>query len=219
MPMYAKETMEKFRSVSTASVADAVELVTGKSGYMDYSIKNRINEQKIVGPAVTVLEVPTTEKVGPLHAQEAIDTSPEGSIIVIGLSDHSPNVAVWGGLMTAGAVVNNIAGAVLDAGVRDVTEIRRDFGFPVFARSVSPGTTVGRYKTEALNVPVECGGVTVNPGDLIVGDLDGVVVVPKEHVEAVLETALEIEQREAEQARLIRQAKSLREGIAKYNRI
>lgn len=219
MPMYAKETMEKFRSVSTASVADAVELVTGKSGYMDHSIKNRINEQKIVGPAVTVLEVPTTEKVGPLHAQEAIDTSPEGSIIVIGLSDHSPNVAVWGGLMTAGAVVNNIAGAVLDAGVRDVTEIRRDFGFPVFARSVSPGTTVGRYKTEALNVPVECGGVTVNPGDLIVGDLDGVVVVPKEHVEAVLETALEIEQREAEQARLIRQAKSLREGIAKYNRI
>lgn len=138
---------------------------------------------------------------------------------MIGLSDHSPNVAVWGGLMTAGAVVNNIAGAVLDAGVRDVTEIRRDFGFPVFARSVSPGTTVGRYKTEALNVPVECGGVTVNPGDLIVGDLDGVVVVPKEHVEAVLETALEIEQREAEQARLIRQAKSLREGIAKYNRI
>lgn len=219
MPMYAKETMEKFRSVSTASVADAVELVTGKSGYMDHSIKNRINEQKIVGPAVTVLEVPTTEKVGPLHAQEAIDTSPEGSIIVIGLSDHSPNVAVWGGLMTAGAVVNNIAGAVLDAGVRDVTEIRRDFGFPVFARSVSPGTTVGRYKTEALNVPVECGGVTVNPGDLIVGDLDGVVVVPKEHVEAVLETALEIEQREAEQARLIRQVKSLREGIAKYNRI
>lgn len=219
MPMYAKETMEKFRSVSTASVADAVELVTGKSGYMDHSIKNRINEQKIVGPAVTVLEVPTTEKVGPLHAQEAIDTSPEGSIIVIGLSDHSPNVAVWGGLMTAGAVVNNIAGAVLDAGVRDVIEIRRDFGFPVFARSVSPGTTVGRYKTEALNVPVECGGVTVNPGDLIVGDLDGVVVVPKEHVEAVLETALEIEQREAEQARLIRQAKSLREGIAKYNRI
>lgn len=216
---YSKETMEKFRGVSTASVADAVELVTGKRGYMEHSIKNRINEQKIVGPAVTVKEVPTEEKVGPVHAQEAIDTSPEGSIIVIGLSDHSPDVAVWGGLMTAGAVVNNLAGAVLDAGVRDVTEIRRDFGFPVYARSVSPGTTVGRYKTEALNVPVECGGVVVNPGDLIVADLDGVVVVPKEHVGTVLEKALEIEEREAEQARIIREVKSLREGIAKYGRI
>lgn len=217
--MYTKEVMEKFRGVSTASVADALELVTGKAGYMDHTIKNRINGQKIVGPAVTVKEVPTAEAVGPVHAQEAIDTSPPGSIIVIGISDHTPNVAVWGGLMTAGAVVNCLAGAVLDGAVRDVAEIQRDFGFPVFARSIAPGTTVGRYKTEALNVPVECGGVVVNPGDLIVGDTDGVVVVPEEVVVPVLEKALEIEQREAEQARLIREVRSLRQGIAKYNRI
>lgn len=217
--MYSKDTMERFRFISTASVADAVDQVAGRTGYMDYEIKARINDRKVLGPAVTVKEVRTQEALPPTHALEAIDTSPEGSVIVIGIEGSDRNVAVWGGLMTAGAVVNNLAGAVLDAGVRDLGEIRRDFGFQVFARSISPGTTVGRYKTEAINVPVMCGGVQVHPGDLIVGDADGVVVVPREHVEAVLEKATEIEQREAEQAKLIKQAKSLREGIARYNRI
>ncbi|HYF80413.1 MAG TPA: RraA family protein, partial [Symbiobacteriaceae bacterium] len=139
--MYSKETMEQFRLVTTASVADAVDQVAGKRGYMEHSIKNRINDQKIVGPAVTVKEVPAAPgdaPVGPLHALEAIDTSPEGSIMVIGVTDHTTEVAVWGGLMTAGAVSNHLAGAILDAGVRDVTEIKRDFGFPVYARSISP---------------------------------------------------------------------------------
>lgn len=210
---------DKLRFVSTASVADAVDQVSGKRGYMDFEIKPRVNDRKIVGPAVTVKEVRTAEKVPPTHALEAIDTSREGSVIVIGIEGSDRDVAVWGGLMTAGAVANKLAGAVLDAGVRDLAEIRRDFGFPVYARSVSPGTTVGRYRTEALNVPVLCGGILVNPGDIIVADADGVVVVPKQDLEAVLEKAFEIEQREAEQATLIKEAKSVREGIARYNRI
>lgn len=217
--MYSKEVIEKFHTVMSASVADAVDQVVGKTGYMSFEIKQRINEKKIVGPAVTVNEIPTEEKVPPVHALEAVDESPEGSIVVIGVEGSDRNVAVWGGLMTAGATVNNLAGAVLDAGVRDVTEIRRDFGFPIYARSVSPGTTVGRYKTVAINVPVECGGITVNPGDLIVADLDGVVVVPQKYVDQVLSTALDIEEREAEQTKLILEVESLRKGLEKYNRI
>jgi regulator of RNase E activity RraA len=116
-------------------------------------------------------------------------------------------------------VARTLAGARLDAGLRDVTEIKRDFGFPVFSRTISPGTTVGRYKTEALNVPVQCGGILVRPGDLIVADADGVVVVPVDHVEEVLAKSLEIECREAEQTKYIREVRSLREGIARYNRI
>jgi regulator of RNase E activity RraA len=186
---------------------------------MDYPIKPRINDKKVVGPAVTVKEVKTTESVPPSHALEAIDEAPEGSVVVIGIEGSDPDVAVWGGLMTAGAVARNLAGAILDAGLRDVTEIKRDFGFPVFSRTVSPGTTVGRYKTEALNVPVRCGGILVHPGDLIVADADGVVVVPADDVEKVLAQALEIERREAEQTKYIREVRSLREGIARYNRI
>jgi len=216
--MYSKAIIDGFMKVSTASVSDAVDKTAGRRGFMDHEIKPRINDKKVIGPAVTILEGPTAESLPPQHALDAIDESPAGSVIVIAINGET-NVAVWGGLMTAGAEVNGHAGAILDGGVRDVTEIRRDSGFQVFARSVSPATTVGRFKTLASNVPVVCGGVTVNPGDLIVADLDGVVVVPKEHVDAVLKMATEIEVREAEQARLIRETKSLREGLAKYGRI
>jgi len=217
--MDKKTLYEDFRKIATASVADAVEQITGERGYMNHQIKPRINDQKIVGPAVTVKEVPAEESVPPTHALEAIDESPEGSIIVIGLEGSDPDVAVWGGLMTAGAVVNKLSGAILDAGVRDVTEIKRDFSFQVFSRSVSPGTTVGRYKTEAMNVPIKCGDITVNPGDLIVADADGVVVVSKKSIKEILSLSEEIEKREAEQTKYIRETKSLIKGIEKYDRI
>lgn len=216
--MYSKEIIDGFMGVATASVADAVDKIAGKRGYMDEAIKPRINEKKIVGPAVTVKEVPTDEFLPPTLALDAIDESPAGSVIVIDI-DGEANVAVWGGLMAAGGKANNLAGAILDGGVRDVTEIRRDYGFQIFARSISPGTTLGRFKTVSSNEPVVCGGITVNPGDLIVADLDGVLVVPQRHVEAVLAMAKEIDQREAEQAKLIIQTGSLREGLAKYGRI
>ncbi len=215
---YPDDVIRKFHTVSTASVADAVELVAGRRGYLHHAIKPRINDKKVVGPAVTVAEGPTDEKHPPTHALDLIDASPAGSVMVIGTGGEH-DLAVWGGLMTAGAVVNGFAGAILDGGVRDVTEIRRDYDFPVYARSVSPGTTVGRFRTLAANVPVEIGGVTVNPGDLVVADIDGVVAVPRDHVEAVLAMSLDIEQKELEQARYIRETGSLKAGLAKYQRI
>ncbi|MDR5733993.1 RraA family protein [Caballeronia sp. LZ025] len=216
--MELAELIKGFENVATASVADAVDQIAGVRGYMDESIKPRINDKKIVGPAVTILEAPTHEKVPPQHALDAIDESPAGSVIVIGIYGET-NVAVWGGLMTAGAVANEHVGAILDGGVRDLTEIRRDYDFPIYSRSVSPGTTVGRFTTLAANVPVDCGGVKVHPGDIIVADIDGVIVVPREHADAVLKLSQEIDERELEQARLIIGEKSLRKGLAKYGRI
>jgi regulator of RNase E activity RraA len=216
--MELSELVSGFSQVATASVADAVDKIAGRRGYMDQAVKGRINDKKVVGPAVTVLEGPTSEFEPPQLALDAIDESHSGSVIVIGTGGEA-ELAVWGGLMTAGAVANSHAGAVLDGGVRDITEIRRDYDFPVYARSVSPGTTLGRFKTLASNVPVVCGGVEVRPGDIIVADVDGVVVVPREHAETVLKMAQEIDVRELEQARLIIQEKSLRKGLAKYGRI
>jgi len=128
-------------------------------------------------------------------------------------------VAVWGGLMTAGAVANGHVGAVLDGGVRDLTEIRRDYDFPVYARDVSPGTTLGRYRTVASQVPVRVGDVVVHPGDIVVGDVDGVVIVPHAKAREVLAMSQEIDSRELEQAKLIMAEGSLRKGLAKYGRI
>ncbi len=216
--MYSKELIERYRKVATASVADAVDKVAGKRGFMDFSIKPRINDKGIVGPAVTVLEGPAAETLPPTHALDAIDEADEGSVIVISISGE-PNVAVWGGLMTAGAVANKHEGAVLDGGVRDLVEIKRDYDFPVYARSVSPGTTLSRFRTIESNIPVEVGDIMVHPGDLIKADIDGVVVVPQEHAEAIVTMAEEIDARELEQARLIIESGSLRDGLAKYGRI
>jgi regulator of RNase E activity RraA len=214
-----KDLIEAFQTVAVASVADAVDKVCGKRGYMHSSIKPRINEKRVVGPAATVLEAATDEFLPPQHALDLIDEAPAGSVIVISIMGGESEVAVWGGLMTAGAYANGHAGAILDGGVRDIPEIRRDYDFPVFSRSVSPGTTLGRYKTVAAQVPVEVGGVIVHPGDLIVADIDGVVVVPKDKAAEVLAMAKEIDERELEQAKLIVAEKSLRKGLAKYGRI
>ncbi|PSL21153.1 RraA family protein [Shimia abyssi] len=216
--MNTQEIVAAFRDVATASVADAVDKIAGKTGFLPESMKPRINEKKIVGPAVTILEGPSDEFLPPQHALDAIDESEAGSIIVIS-TNGTTDVALWGGLMTAGAVANKHEGAVLDGGVRDLVEIKRDYDFPVYSRCVNPGTTLGRIKTLASNVEVAMGEVIVHPGDIIVADVDGVVAVPRDHAEAVLEMAREIDEREAEQARLIIESGSLREGLAKYGRI
>ncbi len=216
--MDLKDIVKGFRDVATASVADAVDKLAGKRGYMDHPIKPRINDKRVVGPAVTVLEGPTREFVPPQHALDLIDSAEAGSVMVIGINGEA-DVAIWGGLMTAGAYARGFAGAILDGGVRDITEIRRDYDFPVFSRSASPGTTLGRFKTLGANIPVKCGGIEVNPGDIIVADIDGVVVVPRARAEEVLKMSQEIDKRELEQAKLIVQARSLKEGLAKYGRI
>jgi len=213
-----KMLIESFRRVAIASVADAVEKICGSRGYLGPAIAPRTSERKIAGPAVTVLEEPAEDAGPPTHALELIDAADPGSVMVIATGGHA-DVAVWGGLMTAGAVANGLEAAILDACVRDVTEIKRDFGFSVFARGSCPGTTVGRVRTVASQVPVTLDGVTVNPGDIVVGDTDGVVIVPQAKATEVLAMAQEIDEREMEQAKLIIDSGSLIQGIAKYGRI
>jgi len=82
-----------FRKVATASVADAVDKLAGKRGYMDHSIKPRINDRRIAGPAVTVLEGPTTESVPPQHALDLIDATNANSVMVIGINGET-NIAI-----------------------------------------------------------------------------------------------------------------------------
>jgi 4-hydroxy-4-methyl-2-oxoglutarate aldolase len=214
--MNDEQLVAALREVAVASISDALTQL-GVGGTMSYEIKP-VHGRPLVGPAVTVQEEPAEGAGPPTHALEAIDAAPAGSVICIGVGE-ARDVAVWGGLMTAGAHTRQLAGAVLDGGVRDVEEIERDFGFPVFARSISPRTTVGSYRTVAANVPVRCGGVEVQPGDLLCGDRDGVAVVPRSHAEAVLERAREIETREAEMTEMIKRYGTIGRAVEEYERI
>jgi regulator of RNase E activity RraA len=210
-----------FKKSYPASVSDAVELVTGKNGTMRHDMK-LVNGAPIVGRAVTSLVKPATpEQATPAlstkHSVEMIDNAEPGEVGVI-VMEGTLDIAAMGNLMATAAKVRGMAGMVLDGAIRDVWDIRR-MGLTVYARSVSPRTAVGHYATVARNIPVECAGVTVRPGDIIVADEDGVVVVPKERAEEVLKKAQEIDDRERGMFPFIKQHKSLQKAIEAFNRI
>ena len=151
------------------------------------------------------------------HSVEIIDDAKPGEVGVI-VMEGTLDIAAMGNLMATAAVERGMAGMVLDGAIRDLWDVRR-MGLTVYARSKSPRTAVGHYATVAKNVAVECAGVTVRQGDIIVADEDGVVVVPQERAAEILKEAQAIDDRERGMYPFIREFKSLQKAIAKFNRI
>lgn len=210
-----------FKQTYPASVSDAVELVTGQNGTMRYDMK-LVTGKAMVGRAVTSLARPalpdaSTPALATKHAVEMIDAAKPGDVGVI-VMEGSLDIAAMGNLMGTGATARGMAGMVLDGAIRDIWDIRR-MGLTVYARSATPRTAVGHYATVARNVPVECAGVIVRPGDIIVADEDGVVVVPQDRAEDVLKKAREIDDRERGMFPFIREHKSIQKAIEIFNRI
>lgn len=210
-----------FRKTPVASVSDAVEAVVGKRGFMSHDMRPR-TAGAIVGRAATALVKPAppeqaTPQLSARHSVAMIDEAKPGEVGVIVIKDGL-DVAALGGLMGTTAKVRGLAGMILDAGVRDVGELRA-LGLPVYSRSVVPSSTVGHFASVAKQVPVECAGVTVNPGDIIVADEDGVAVVPQGRAAEVLKKAQEIDARESKMIPFIKQYKSLTKVIQVFNRI
>lgn len=210
-----------FWKTTESSAADAMDQVVGRRGFMTHEMRPRI-PGKIVGRAVTALLKQTTpDKATPTlsakHSVEMIDNAKPGEVAVIVL-ENGLDVAGLGGLMGTTAKARGLAGVVIDGGVRDLEELRR-LKLPVYSRSVVPSTTVGRWASVGNNIPVQCGGVTVRPGDLIIAGEDGVTVVPKEREAEVLKRALEIDERESRMIPHILKEKSLSKVIQMFNRI
>ena len=112
----------------------------------------------------------------------AIDSILPGEVVVVSTGESRRN-APWGELLSTAAIARGARGAVVDGLVRDVRRIQ-ELGFPLFAAGMKPVDSKGRGRVVACNVPVRCGGVLVTPGDLVFGDLDGIVTIPAAMVEA-----------------------------------
>lgn len=210
-----------FEKTTVASVADAVDQVVGRRGFLSHDMRPRV-EGKIVGRAVTALVRPAppdkaTPALAVKHSVEMIDNAKPGEVGVIVMEDGL-DVAAIGGLMGTAAKARGMAGLILDGGVRDLAELR-ELKLPVYSRSVSPATAVGRFATVSKNEPVKCAGVVIHPGDIIVAGEDGVVAVPKDKAEAVLKRAQEIDAGETKMVPLIKQYKSLQKVVEMFNRI
>lgn len=210
-----------FKKTPAASVADAIDQVVSARGFMSHDMRPVI-PGRMVGRAVTALVRPApperaTPALAAKHSVEMIDNAKPGEVGVI-VMENGLDVAAIGGLMGTAAKARDMAGMVLDGGVRDVAELRA-LDLVVYARSIVPSTSVGRFASVAKQIPVPCAGVTVKPGDIIVADEDGVVCVPQEKAAEVLKRAQEIDERETKMVPLIKQHKSLQKVIEMFNRI
>ncbi|NLY80410.1 MAG: RraA family protein [Lysinibacillus sp.] len=198
--------VERFLAIPTTAISDA----TGGHTNLDAKIKPLLDSYKIAGRAVTV-RLPDGENGAVL---EAISIAQKGDILVIDAKGNT-NRAVAGDFVASLAKGVGIQGFVVNGVIRDIAAIR-ELGFPVF----SLGTTVAagnKHGGGAVNVPIAIGGVSVKPGDFIIGDIDGVVVVPQGEEEEIIKKAEEkmAKDEAREKEALANGEESIREYLAK----
>jgi 4-hydroxy-4-methyl-2-oxoglutarate aldolase len=195
-----KEDISMIHELSRFSTATIHEAL-GKSGNLPSGIKPIARGMKVCGPAYTVQTIARDNKI--IHSAYA--NAKSGDVLVVHCSDYY-EAGYWGDLMSLGAKTKGIAGLVIDACVRDADDIEA-MNFPVFSRGLCiRGTT--SLEGGALNKAIVIGGVTINPGDIVAGDRDGVVIVPKELLAATIEKAKAREIREESIREQLRQGKT-----------
>ena len=210
--------IESFRHVEVASVSDAAEQILGKKLYMTHRMRP-IFPSKFAGFALTVhLKKEENEDAAALNGMlTAIDEGPRNSVYVMQV-DEGADIAGMGGLMGTAMSARNFSGAVIDGGVRDVAYLGK-IGFPVFATGIVPSTSVHHYRFAGANVPIQCDGVAVRPGDIVVADADGVAVVPREAAEKILALAQQLDFKEHSMYPIIEKARSIMEGVKQLGRL
>jgi regulator of RNase E activity RraA len=213
------ELIQQFRRVEVASVSDAIEQIMGKRMYMTHRMQP-ILTAKFAGFARTVQLKKDEGNKDPEALSgmlQAIDDGGADSVYVMALEDGE-NIAGMGGLMGTAMAARGYSGAVIDGGVRDVAYLRK-IGFPVYATGVVPSTSVHHYRVAGAQIPLVCDGVPVSPGDIVVADSDGVVVVPHAQAQAVLTLAEEMDYKEHSMYAVIEQMRSIVAAVKKFGRL
>lgn len=194
-----EKIIEEFEKIPTPFISDAMK----RFGAM-HGIKAVVaSEKRIAGEAFTVRTLAGDWG----KVVKAVDLAKEGSIIVV--DAQGSNTAVWGELATRSAIKKKIKGVVIDGAVRDVDDIEK-LGFPVFAKhiAINAGEPHGHGE---LNTIIACGGEVVKPGDIIIGDALGVVVVPRERAYEILKKSQEVAKKEKRYKESIKEGKTLSE--------
>jgi len=174
VPRASAELVNRFRAQATSNIADAM----GRFHFMDFGIRPR-SGLSLCGVAVTVDARPGDN----LMVHKALEVAQPGDIIVVNTNGNTTS-AVFGELMCRTAVGAKLGGIVVDGSIRDVDAITA-LGFPAFSRALCAGGCDKDGPGE-VNSPIACGNTVVMPGDIVVGDADGVVVVPREEAADVL---------------------------------
>ena len=181
---------QELAGISTANISDALFRMGIKDRTMRSQIKPVDSSMRVAGPACTAWAYP-----GGTHASElALEAAEAGQVIVLDGKGYLEAV-LWGEIFSYMAAARGVAGTVIDGAVRDIDGVT-ELGYPLFAAGITPAAGTADPLGEAT-VPIQCGGVVVNPGDWVFGDLLGVVVARPDELEAVLDWCRQIAEKEA----------------------
>jgi regulator of RNase E activity RraA len=204
------------RNLYTAVLSDALDELGVRDRAMREHLRPLQPDAVVVGRARTMLCMDLYHIQDDPYAKEieAVDSIQPGEVVVVSTGESKRN-APWGELLSTAAVARGARGAVIDGLIRDVKKIVR-MGFPMFAAGFKPVDSKGRGTVVDYNLPVECGGVMVHPGDLIVGDFDGVVSIPSQIADEVIRLATHKAGRENETRAELLAGAYLRDVFNKY---
>ena len=212
---FDRDFRARLQKLATSNLSDALDRL-GIAHCAVAGIVPRWGATKVIGRALTIRmtaagAVPAVAHLG----VDAITASERGDVIVIdNRGDLHHNC--WGEILALGAQLKGVAGVVVDGAVRDV-DACEVFGFPVHAGGTVPSTARGRIVQEAWNVPVRLGDAPVRPGDVIVADVNGVVVIPIERLAEVVGAAEEIMAKELAMLEALRAGESMLEVDRRFN--
>ncbi|MBL8153698.1 MAG: RraA family protein [Anaerolineae bacterium] len=188
-----------------------------RAGVMRSFMRPLTTDVRFVGPALTVRLEPGNQ----VDCLDALSVAQAGDVIVVDAAGET-ETSIWGGLMSGLCQMKGVVGAVIDGAMRDTDETR-DLGFHIVAKAIVPRSThtpySGRMDPIEINVPIQCAGILVNPGDLVLADEIGVVVVPLDQAAAVLKAAQTQAEKEELTRAKIRQGKTVEELLAEFGRL
>ena len=210
--MNREPIIERLAKLDTCAVSDGMDRLGLKGA--TYGVRPMWSCPKIVGRAVTMKIKPVgLEKPKQHLGTAAIVAAQPGDVIVVD-NGGRPDSSCWGGLLSLAAKTKGISGIVIDGACRDIDE-SRDLEFPVYARGALPMTARNRVMQESFNQEIQFAGVQVHPGDLVIADGSGVVVIPRSQEEEVVKEAEVVAATEARMADGIRQGMSVLEVLEK----
>jgi 4-hydroxy-4-methyl-2-oxoglutarate aldolase len=214
------DDIDLFRSIEstlyTAVIADALDELGHHDQAMSENLRPLFAEATCAGWARTIqCHDIFYSPADPYGLEiEAVDSILPGEVVAVGTGQSKRN-APWGELLSTAARARGARGAVVDGLVRDVRIIQK-LAFPVFAAGIKPVDSSGRGLVVDYNVPVQCGGIVVNPGDLVFADYDGVVVVPRNILQETLRLAHTKATKEKHSRTALLQGAYLADVFAKY---
>lgn len=210
---------DQFRDLSAAVLSDVMDALGLMNQAMQPFVRPLDENLVLAGRARTglyMLAFEVREDENPYEVEIAlVDDLKPGDVPVLACNGPTQRIAPWGELLSTAAQARGAAGCITDGLVRDVRQIR-EMQFPVFHGGIGPLDTKGRARMVQRDVPVECAGVKVRDGDIVFGDVDGVVVIPQQRAAEVLAKAKEKVAGEGRTRDELRQGRLLREVFEKY---